>query len=237
MVKREIVFFPVPLGRQMDPQNLHGLASGTGGVAIRVNMGENVSDAIKRLELAVSAPILYPRDFQLPQPLVQEFYPTKLPPLRADAPTLMVGRLTKPVKTLEIKVDGKVADKPVSVTVAEPVNDAELDNFFLVGLVHQWKNAKDQPALIQADRALVFAADQTRLLHEELLVKGQWALRENQPEAAKQWFKQAKQIAPHDVEADAGLRIVAKLREGKLTRKQLKKTWASPRTRRSASKR
>src|SRR5262249_15442339 len=36
MAKNEIAFFPIPLGPNLDPQNLHGLASGTGGKVDRV---------------------------------------------------------------------------------------------------------------------------------------------------------------------------------------------------------
>jgi hypothetical protein len=36
MVKNEIAFFSVPLGPMLDPQNLHGIASHTGGKVVRL---------------------------------------------------------------------------------------------------------------------------------------------------------------------------------------------------------
>src|SRR5262249_49285889 len=41
MVERKIAFFPVPLGVQVNPQTLHGLANGTGGVVLRTRLEED----------------------------------------------------------------------------------------------------------------------------------------------------------------------------------------------------
>jgi len=38
MVERQIAFFPVPLGVQLSPENLHGLATGTGGAVLRTRV-------------------------------------------------------------------------------------------------------------------------------------------------------------------------------------------------------
>src|SRR5262249_24557194 len=107
-------------------------------------------------------------------------------------------------------------------------NEAELDNYFLVAMVDQWKNAKEQPALIRADRALVFAFEQNRLAREEIMAKAGWALRGNELEAAAKLFEQVKKLAPHDEDADAGLKVVAKMRDGKLNKERLKDLMAKP---------
>src|SRR5207245_937586 len=36
MVKNKIAFYPLPVGPRLDPNNLHGLSSGTGGAVVRV---------------------------------------------------------------------------------------------------------------------------------------------------------------------------------------------------------
>src|SRR5205085_10992996 len=38
MVERRITFFPIPLGKQIDAANVHGLATGSGGAVLRVQI-------------------------------------------------------------------------------------------------------------------------------------------------------------------------------------------------------
>src|SRR5204863_9975428 len=116
---------------------------------------------------AVKTPDLYPTAFELPAAEVTQFSPTRLPPLRADAPTLVVGKIG-PGRVLAYTVEGTVAGRKVRVAMSEAVSEPELDNFFLVGMVNQWKDAQDQPALMQADRALAFAQEMNQIARAEL---------------------------------------------------------------------
>src|SRR5438128_4398397 len=47
MVKKAIAFYPVPLGPKLDPANLHGLATGTGGSVVRLQPDERAADTLK----------------------------------------------------------------------------------------------------------------------------------------------------------------------------------------------
>jgi len=85
MVKAEIAFFPVPLGPQLTPENLHGFATSTGGAPVRMLPSDRVEDTLQRLHETVSAPILYPTSFKILGE-VAEFLPTKLPPVVAIRP-------------------------------------------------------------------------------------------------------------------------------------------------------
>ena len=51
MVERKIAFFPVPLGIQLDPKMLHGLAHSTGGIVLRTHVDEEKSHGIGYLRL------------------------------------------------------------------------------------------------------------------------------------------------------------------------------------------
>jgi tetratricopeptide (TPR) repeat protein len=223
MVERKIAFFAVPLGGRLSPENLHGFATGTGGMVVRTQiLKEKLEDVLERCADAFAGPVLYPSEFKLSQEAT-ESYPTQLPPVRGDTPTLVVGRM-KSAKALTYTVTGTVGgtDAEVTCTATEKVAGPELDNFFLVSMLAQWKNARTQPALIRGDRALALAFEQNRLQHHELLLSAELAVQENKLEAAARLFEQAKQLAPHDPEADAGIRIVANLRAGKLTRDMLR---------------
>ena len=221
MIGKEVAFFPVPIGSRMDPANLHGLASGTGGICMRMLPGDWVEDLHKRLQSAIEVPVLYSATLQLPKE-VSEVYPSKLPPLRSDTPTLVVGKI-EAGKTLEYKLEGKQLGKEVSLSVSEAIPVSEPENYFLLQVVQQWKNVKDTPALIQADRALAFAAEQNQVAVSDLKDKAQWALREDKFDAASRLFNQALEIDPQDGEAKNGSKMVQKLRDGKLTLEQIRK--------------
>src|SRR5208337_1542117 len=105
MIKKDVAFFPVPLGNHLDPTNLHGLTTGTGGLLVRLMPNEDLKATVKRLTEAVAAPILYPSKFELSKTVVAEMYPNRLPPLRGDAPTLVVGKL-KAAEKLSYTIEG-----------------------------------------------------------------------------------------------------------------------------------
>src|SRR5262249_19151696 len=91
MADRRVTFFPVPLGRHPPPDNLHGLATATGGAVVRLQIFEQKApEALAQLNAALAAPVLYPNEFTLSKEVTQ-FYPAKLPPLRSDQPTLVLG--------------------------------------------------------------------------------------------------------------------------------------------------
>ena len=224
MVDRKIAFFAVPLGLPLDPANLHGFASGTGGAVMRTRVTEEkLPDALKRYQETLAAPIMYNAKLQLSAD-VTEVYPQELPPLRGDAPTLIVGRMNK-AANLTYTVTGTVAGAaaPVTSTTTLEVPIPEADNFFLIGMIDQWRKARSQPALLRADRALTFAYQQTKVLHQDLLIGAQLAIERNELDGARRLFEEVKKVSPRDGEAEAGLRIVARLRDGTLTREGIRK--------------
>jgi len=94
MVERKIAFFPVPLGVHVDARNLHGLATGSGGLVLRTQVGEEaLDDVMKRYFDAFAGPILYDPQLTLPA-TVKMAFPTRLPPLRSDAATLVIGEMS-----------------------------------------------------------------------------------------------------------------------------------------------
>jgi hypothetical protein len=222
LIKREIAFFPIPLGHRPDPENLHGLATGTGGAPIRMFPGDQPETFAKRFETALSAPILYPKSFELSKDVVAEALPTTLPPLRGDTPTLVVGRIAAG-KEFSYTIKGTVNGKSVTLTGTEKVTEPEKDNFFLVSLVQQWRTAKDQAAIIRADRALAHAYEQNMLAIRDLVAQGEMAIHEKKLEHADRLFDQALQLDPVDAEARAGKNVVEKMKDGTLTQKDVEK--------------
>jgi hypothetical protein len=219
MVKAEIAFFPLPLGPRLTPENLHGFATSTGGAPVRMLPGDRVEDTLQRLYETVSAPILYPTSFKVLGD-VAESLPTQPPPLRSDSPTLVVGRM-KAGATVGYSVTGTVAGKQEKREKVETLPETEVENFFLVGMVRQWRNAKDAPALIRADRALAYAMEVNHLAREELKTQAEMAMGKDKWDVAEKMFQEVQKLDPNDQEAKAGQDIARRLREGTLTKEQL----------------
>src|SRR5262249_24766428 len=152
---------------------------------------------------------------------VAESYPTNPPPIRGDAPTLVLGRL-KSSTNLSYNLSGSVSGRDMQVQGTETVPDPELDNFFLVGMVEQWKNSKDQPALTRADRALADAHTRSLFARDELIAQAELAMGNDKLDTAKTLFEQAKRLDPNDMEAKGGLKIIDALKGGFIKKDELK---------------
>ncbi|HEY8506174.1 MAG TPA: vWA domain-containing protein, partial [Gemmataceae bacterium] len=219
-------FFAVPLGPDIHAENLHTLVAGTGGAVVRVPVrlkgAERMNELVARFNEAVRVPVLMPDEFRLPEG-VAEFFPTKLPPLRADAPTLVVGKFKGGPVKLEGTVKGTVAGRPVTVAFAHDAPAPQADNYFLASVLDQWRAAPrpDAPALLRADRTLALAYEQCRLARTELLSQAHWAVHEGEYGAAKNLYLAAAALDPADQEARFGLKVAEKLRQGELTKKDL----------------
>src|SRR5262249_35312219 len=156
---------------------------------------------------------------------VIEVLPATLPPLRSDVPTLVVGRIKEKGK-LSCSITGIVnRSQEVKLELNEELPGSEPDNFFLATMLQQCWARKEHPALLQADRALAFTHEHNVLAREELLAQADMALERNELAAAQRLYDQALQLDPDSVDAKSGQFVVRRLKEGKLTREQLKKLF------------
>ncbi len=210
MTQRRIQFFAVPLGAKVDLLDISALATGTGGVILRINLTEAADVAVTRCLATVRQPVLYV-DKVAADANVAESYPTQWPPLRSDVPTLVAGKLAKSAPQLSYQVEGQLLGRAASITVSSPVAEPMMECFFLANVVKQWRTAADQPALMQADYALAFSFNQTSSAKEEIILQGRQALEFEKLDVAKQLFEQIADLDPNDAEAQMGLKLVAHL--------------------------
>ncbi|MDW7993823.1 MAG: VWA domain-containing protein [Gemmatales bacterium] len=202
--------YAIPIGFRLDPEFLNGLSTSTGGAVWRVDMRFQVPELWRQWLAQLDTPILYPSEIQLP-PEVVEAFPVKLPPLRGDSPTLVVGQLRELPQKFVWKVKGLVREQAIEVSQEEKVWAPEVTMFCLKALVEQAKKHREAPALLPADRMLAMAHDQARLAREELLAQGRIAVRLDRLDLARDLFEQAHQLDPHDPEARAAIRLVERL--------------------------
>lgn len=228
MDRADVYFFAVPLGLKVNPHNLHGLAALTGGTLVRVQ--EDLANPAKRAEFvtrlkaAIDAPVLKADKYSFGAE-VAEVYPTKLPALRADKPTLVMGKLAKPAAALTAAVTGKIGTKAVSLNLTQDLPPSSPEHFFLNLMLDQWRGAphKEAPAMLQADRALALASTQVKLYRDEFLSQAVWAVTMERYEDAAKLYGAAKKIDPGDAEATAGLVLIETMKAGKVTKADLKK--------------
>jgi hypothetical protein len=226
MTANQIAFYSVPLGGHLDPYNLHGFANCTGGKVVRYGLGVTPDSWAAHLLEAVAQPILYDGEIKLPARMV-EVLPSKLPPLRPDVPALVVGKFAgqtgKNEPALDYTLSGKVRGEAVRVALTEKMPAADEDNFFLVNMMEQWKEQKDRPALLPADRALAYASENNQLARADLVAQAEWALEKKKLDAAQRLYERALKADPTSARAHAGLNLVRDLRSGKKTFDQVQK--------------
>ena len=154
MDRDDIGFFAVPLGIKVNSHNLHGLASLTGGTVVRVqeDLG-NVNrraEFLARLKTALDVPVVKVETAKFGDE-VGEVYPTRLPPLRADKSTLVVGKLARAAATtVSLKLNGLVAGRKVALDLSHDLPAPRPDHYFLNLMLAQWRDAphKDAPAML-----------------------------------------------------------------------------------------
>jgi tetratricopeptide (TPR) repeat protein len=231
-VEKRVAFFPVPLGLRLDPENLHGLANGTGGMVLRTTVGsEKLDDVMKRYFVAFNGPILYDAKLTLPA-TVKSMMPTTLPPLRSDSPTLVCGRMAPSEGgDFQFDVQGTPLGSraPIAWHGKFDLPMPESKHYFLKNLVEQWEKAKDRPALLRADRALTLAFDRTRNAYDELMLTAEMAFDKHFYDAAGRAAAGAKLLAPTESEPDAMMRLADNAKLGKLTPEDIMKAAKQPR--------
>ncbi len=225
----DIYFFAVPLGVKVNAHNLHGLAVLTGGSVVRVQedlgVPTKLAEFTTRLKAAFDVPVVKPEKWKFGAE-VGESYPTKLPPLRTDKPTLVMGKLAKPTATaVTLTVNGLLNGKAVDLNFSQPLPAPQVDHFFLNLMLDQWRSAphKDAPAMLQSDRALALASTQVRLYREEFLTQAVWAITANQLDEAEKLYNAALRVDPTDKEAIGGVHLVAQMKAGRVTKGDLHK--------------
>jgi von Willebrand factor type A domain len=225
--QRNIAFFAVPLGMKIQSQNLHGLATLTGGAVVRLAEDtateRGQSDFSAKLVASFAVPVLKPTKVSYGAEVAESF-PTRLPPLRADRPTLVVGTLKGDAPAITAKVEGTVDGRPTTVELADRLPVSEAENFFIHAMIQQWRDpaSADAPAILAADRALALGAQQFRLFREEFLSQAVFAINGDKVDHAEKLYQAAAKIDPMNLEVEQGLKVIDKLRKGDLTRIKMK---------------
>jgi hypothetical protein len=125
---------------------------------------------MKKLETAFDVPVVKVEKTKFGDE-VAEVFPTKIPPLRTDKSTLVMGKLAKAAANLTLTVKGVIGNREITLNFNQAIPAPQVDHYFLNLMVDQWRGAphKDAPAMLQSDRALALASTQVKLYRDEFL--------------------------------------------------------------------
>lgn len=221
-------FFAVPLGLKVNSHNLHGFSTLTGGTVLRITQdvtsGKGRRDAAEQIKAALDVPVFKVNQVTYGNEVADAF-PTRLPPIRGDKATLVVGTLAQDSPSVTAKLTGHLTDgRPFSIDLAERLPVSEPDNYFLHAMLEQWRSAPDKaaPAILAADRALALGSQQFRLFREEFLTQAVYAVSSVKLDHAEKLYQAALKIDPSNAEAETGLAVVRKMKSGELTHDKLR---------------
>ena len=226
MIKRRIGFFAVPLGFNLNAENLHGLIERhrRPAHARRRRQGQARRSRPSVSRKVSPAPCFTIRDLELPAE-VTEFFPQVTPPLRSDNPTLRRGpHEAGQVVPLQRVGPGRRrrqgqgpeflrerarsgAGQLLPEQHDQPVGEGAHAAGSCCGPIAPWCSLYEQ----------------SKLQRQDLLASAQIAVEKNELDGrATACSSRCVSPAPHDLEAKAGLKIVKNMQDGKLTREMIR---------------
>jgi len=133
LVNKEIAVSSFGLGPQVDAQLLAALANQTGGRLVLESNELTPSQSGEFLAASAEGPVVWPTDVTMPQSF-EAVYPTKLPPLRADRDTVVIGKSSGD-GPVEVNVQGELDGAAVDMEFAAVPGMPNDDNAYLMTLV------------------------------------------------------------------------------------------------------
>ena len=213
LVKRQVSVSSLAIGPVVDIANLAALANNSGGILLSREEFEESTQAIGRLlGASVSLPVVWPTSVEAPKALAT-FFPTKLPPLRLDRDSIVIGQSQADAEAGKFVVRGTAAGKEVELMWVVKPEASNPDLGFLPNVIESAKldAGISLPALGSAGlRAMSFALADTST---ELVKAGQFALKSGETANAKRIAEEALKSDPNNAEAISLLNAANKLLE------------------------
>ncbi len=187
------------IGVRTDPQLLGALAAQTGGTLEFASDTLAAAEAGKRLAAAADAPVLWPSKVTWSAE-VAEVLPKRLPPLRGDRETVVLGTMkTKQAGNVEVALDGPAGADKVSVALPTLVSDDT--NSYLATLVQQARADGGVTLPLVGTASLAEARQATTTGVRTLSQLARQALAAGNAENAQQIVNEALRRDPNDSEA------------------------------------
>ena len=208
LVESRIPLSSYAIGPRVDAALLGALANHTGGM-LAVDYDEMTgAQAGNYLAEAARQPVVWPSDVKLSD-AVREMVPRRMPPLRFDRDTVVLGKLADPAAAVEIDASAELAGKTEQLHWRSAPAAASDDNAYLAKLV-DGAEANGGISLAAVGSAGLDA--QRRMMNIEAQNYsrlGQQALATGDVERARQLAAAAAQLDPMNPEAATVLKLAA----------------------------
>ena len=214
LTDRRVTFSSYAIGPARDVHLLAALANQTGGQvyidADRVSGQQAGAALLKSLDSAV----VWPTTERLDD-AIQESYPRRMPPLRADRDSILIGVLRQGAKLTAVQLEGQANGQPVQLQGTIESQAPSDDYSFLPQLVEMARRDEGvslptlgTPALREIRRLMVAGADDLSRLGNQALMSGNLA-------GAKLLAEEALRRDPSSPQAAALRNVVDKKAEQK----------------------
>lgn len=199
LAEQQISVTSYAIGPDSNNAFLAALANLTGGALLIDGDALTAPNAGQMIQAATSAPVYWPQAAKLPAGL-SEIYPAKLPPLRADRDTVVIGRGALAAPT-ELQITAASDGQPVELKWNLEPRAAQQDNAYLAQLVDAAKADRGYGLPILGTAGL---QESSRLVHADataLAKLGHQALKTGRNDQAGQLVKESLRRDPENVQA------------------------------------
>ncbi len=200
LVDNKISVSSYAIGPERDAEILAAIANNTGGnLILDSDDADAMSLGAQKLAKTVHGTVFWPNRVDLPEQIA-EIYPSRVPPLRSDRDSIIVGLLAERGE-FDLTIQGEVNGKEVTMTWPVSAEASNVDFAFLPKLVDiARKNAGmtlptlGSAGLREMARVLTESSHQLSKLGSQAVATGNFA-------AAKALAKEARFINPNNTEA------------------------------------
>jgi hypothetical protein len=212
LVSGHCVVHSLAIGPRTDCEFLATLANHTGGrVFVRQNIsGITLQQMGSELAKVISRPVFWPSETSWPVGITAH-YPTRVPPMRLDRDSILIGTLQGESVQGSLKIDGEVQGRSASISWNLKSESSNPDLAFVGAMVS--KAAKDGGLLMPTpgSDALRELGDTLMSNADQLVKEAKFALHMGDNLAASAIAKEALQRSPNNLEArsvlDAALSV------------------------------
>ena len=183
----------------LDLNLLGALAAQTGGVVVQHSEKLSAADAGRQLLQAAGVAVYWPTSAKLPAAIAESF-PSEVPPLRSDRPSILVG-LFKPEPNLaiEVEAEGPQGARKLEFAIASAQEDAKLS--YLPQLIELARPTGGVTLPLIDMTVLAQFRDLTRLGQTTLIDEARQAVLANNLDAAARLIREGLRRNPHVKEA------------------------------------
>lgn len=202
LVAKHATVHSLAIGGQTDVEFLATIANHTGGrVLVRKNITNSTTQQIGvELANATTKPVFWPSEAKWPAGFA-EVYPAKLPPLRLDRDSILVGKLKSEAAAGALEIQGTLGGKPVAMKWNLNSETSNEDMAFLTQIVA--KAAPNAGIMLPTagSDALVDLGIAIQDSSEQLVKEARFALHTGDVDAAVSIAKEALKRSPNNLAA------------------------------------